>query len=74
LPDNEEAAMTWTWRLESVDGGPLTDPASPPHANQSDAESWLGEHWRELADTGVVQVTLLDGGTQVYGPMLLGED
>jgi len=74
LHENEEASMTWTWQLESVDGSALTDPASPAHPSQSDAESWLGEHWRELADTGVVQVTLLDDGTQVYGPMSLGED
>lgn len=66
--------MSWIWRMESVDGAALSEPASPPHASQSDAESWLGEHWRELADAGVVQVTLLDEQTQVYGPMSLGED
>ena len=66
--------MTWTWRLESVDGTVQTDTASPMHASQSDAESWLGEQWRELADAGVAQATLLDGTTQVYGPMSLGED
>jgi hypothetical protein len=66
--------MTWTWRLESVDGRVLSDPASPVHNSQSDAESWLGEHWRELADAGVAQATLLDAGTVVYGPMSLAED
>ncbi|MEP7021858.1 MAG: hypothetical protein ABI808_14525 [Pseudonocardiales bacterium] len=66
--------MTWTWRLESVDGSELSDPASPAHSNQSDAESWLGEHWRELAAAGVTQVTLLEADKQVYGPMPLGED
>jgi len=66
--------MTWTWRLESVEGTALTDPASPGHTNQSDAESWLGERWRELADAGVAQATLLDAGAEVYGPMSLGED
>ncbi|PZS35385.1 MAG: hypothetical protein DLM58_04005 [Pseudonocardiales bacterium] len=66
--------MTWTWRLESVDGSELSDPASPAHSNQSDAESWLGEHWRELAAVGVIQVTLLEADKQVYGPMPLGED
>lgn len=66
--------MTWTWRLDSVDGSEVSAAASPSHANQSDAESWLGEHWRELADEGVAQVTLLEAGTDVYGPMSLGED
>lgn len=66
--------MPWTWRLETVDGAALSEPASPAQPSQSDAESWLGEHWRELSDAGVVQVTLLDGGTQVYGPMSLGQD
>ncbi len=66
--------MTWMWRLESVDGTGLSEPVSAAHGSQSDAESWLGEHWRELADAGVAQVTLLDAGTVVYGPMSLGED
>ncbi|MCU1657659.1 MAG: hypothetical protein JWO57_2315 [Pseudonocardiales bacterium] len=66
--------MSWTWRLESADGTALTSPASPSHPNQSDAESWLGEQWRELADAGVVRVTLLDNGTEIYGPMSLAEE
>jgi hypothetical protein len=66
--------MSWTWRLEAADGTPVTGPAAPAHPNQSDAESWLGEQWRELAEAGVAQVTLLEGGTEVYGPMSLAED
>jgi hypothetical protein len=66
--------MTWTWRMESVDGTELTEPASVAHGNQSDAESWLGEQWRALVEAGVAQVTLLEGDTVVYGPMSLGED
>jgi hypothetical protein len=66
--------MTWTWRLESVEGKELTEPVSPSHGNQSDAESWLGEQWRELAEAGVAQVTLLEAETEIYGPMSLGED
>jgi hypothetical protein len=65
--------MAWTWRLESADGSALEQPAVPEASNQSDAESWLGEQWRELADAGVAQVTLLEDGTKVYGPMSLGE-
>lgn len=65
--------MTWVWRLEDADGNELPNPNSPTHGNQSDAESWLGEHWRELAKAGVAQATLLDGARKVYGPMSLAE-
>ena len=37
--------------------------------NQGDAESWLGENWRDLLDKGVATVTLFDGDDEVYGPM-----
>lgn len=50
------------------------DPASlgveiPPADNQGDAESWLGENWRDLLERGIATVTLLDGDERVYGPM-----
>jgi hypothetical protein len=65
--------MTWQWRLEDPTGAAI-DPASvgvpvPESDNQSDAESWLGENWRELLARGVATVTLFDGETEVYGPM-----
>ena len=42
---------------------------------QGDAETWLGEIWRELLDAGVDAVVLLDDGREVYGPMSLhGQD
>lgn len=63
--------MGWIWRLEDADGTTLRGPANPEHQNQSDAESWLGERWRELAEAGIAQVTLFDGDTTVYGPMPL---
>ena len=40
----------------------------------ADAESWLGESWRELADAGVATATLFSAGTYVYGPMPLSEE
>lgn len=70
-------AMAWTWRLEDAAGRELTappGPSAPSHSNQSDAESWLGEQWRELAAAGVAQVTLLDSGSVVYGPMPLSAE
>lgn len=39
--------------------------------SQSEAESWLGESWRELAAVGVDAVTLFEEGAEVYGPMSL---
>ena len=65
--------MSWTWRFEDADGTALREPAAPVHGSQSDAESWLGEQWRDLRAQGVAQVTLLDGGTEVYGPMSLSD-
>ena len=66
--------MAWTWRLEDNTGAELDEPVVPQHANQADAESWLGEHWRELGEAGVAQVTLLDAGSVIYGPMPLTEE
>ena len=66
--------MAWTWRLEDAEGAALDQPAVPAHASQADAESWLGENWRELREAGVGQVTLLDAGSVVYGPMSLSDE
>lgn len=69
--------MAWRWRFLSPDGGQvpgLDDGSGRPDAGfptQSDAESWLGEHWRELAEAGVDAVVLLQDGREVYGPMSL---
>jgi hypothetical protein len=40
-------------------------------ADQLAAEEWLSEHWRDLVDAGVDEVTLLCDGEVVYGPMSL---
>jgi hypothetical protein len=65
--------MSWHWRFDDP-AGTAIDPTSlgvepVPADNQGDAESWLGENWRELLDRGVATVTLFDGDTEVYGPM-----
>jgi hypothetical protein len=44
---------------------------SPVFDDQPTAEEWLSEHWRDLADGGVDEVTLLCDGEIVYGPMSL---
>ena len=56
--------MSWHWRLEDP-AGAAVDPASlgvevPVTDNQGDAESWLGENWRDLLDKGVATVTLFN--------------
>jgi hypothetical protein len=64
---------SWTWRYEAPDGSYLTSPALPTSGfpNQADAESWVGESWRDLLGQGVDAVTLLRDGEVVYGPMSL---
>jgi hypothetical protein len=62
--------MTWTWRY-SPEGTEAED--SEPFSNQSDAESWLGEAWRHLAEAGVAGVSLYEEDRLVYGPMPLSE-
>ena len=69
--------MAWTWRYERGDGAelnPAEAPTGEPFPTQSDAETWLGENWRELLSAGVDQVMLLDSGRVVYGPMSLHSD
>ena len=65
--------MTWTWRYEGPDGSPVEAgpdaPAQPDHPTQSDAESWVGEVWRDLLAAGVASVSLYEGDRKVYGPM-----
>ena len=67
--------MSWTWQLEDPTGAPV-DPAAlgvevPECDNQGDAESWLGEVWRDLLERGIATVTLHEDGERVYGPMSL---
>lgn len=76
-PTPEE--QPWAWRLRDAAGGELAAPADPGaagllaqrFASQGDAESWLGEVWRELLDAGARSATLLEADREVYGPMSL---
>lgn len=63
----------WRWRLLDADAAEV-DVASElvqTFPSQSDAESWLGEFFADLADAGVDQVVLLEADREVYGPMSL---
>ena len=53
------------------DSGELRDVPKEAFGSQSDAESWLGESWRALLESGVDQVTLLEESRIEYGPMSL---
>ncbi len=58
--------MPWTWRYLTVAGGPATPASSEGFPTQADAESWLGESWRDLMEEGVERVTLLEDGREEY--------
>ena len=66
------AKAIWRWRLEDASGAEVSaaDP-SPTFPSQSDAESWVGEVYEDLAEQGVDAVTLFEGDREVYGPMSL---
>lgn len=68
---------SWRWRFEDASGAEvgLPEGSAPSGASgfssQSDAESWVGEVWRDLLEAGVDQVTLFEVDREVYGPMSL---
>jgi hypothetical protein len=51
--------------LEDADGNAIDTPDSDL-GSQGDAESWLGERWREFAEQGAAAAILLEDGRQVY--------
>ena len=69
--------MTWSWAFVGPSGseiaveGVAEDQSFP---TQSDAETWLGEEWRTLAEAGVAAVTLREETRAVYGPMSLSPE
>ncbi|HLU33907.1 MAG TPA: hypothetical protein VKZ74_07865 [Natronosporangium sp.] len=62
--------MAWSWRYEGPDGEAMPGPAET-FASQSDAESWLGQVWRRLAESGVTTVVLMEGDREEYRMSLL---
>jgi hypothetical protein len=69
--------MGWNWQLETREGSPsvgaLEVGAQPADGfpSQAEAETWVGEVWRDLLTEGVDAVTLFEDGRRVYGPMSL---
>ncbi|MGW2870121.1 hypothetical protein [Kitasatospora sp. NPDC001225] len=66
--------MVWTWRYEKADGSAVTpDAGQEEFAGQGDAETWIGETWKQLAEDGVDTAVLLEDDRVVYS-MSLGEE
>jgi hypothetical protein len=61
--------MAWAWRYEGANGQP--DGGSESFPSQSDAESWLGQSWRELVSAGVVTAVLVEDDRVEYRMSLL---
>jgi len=65
--------MTWQWRYQGSGTGGDVGEISEELPSQSDAESWLGEQWRELLAAGVDEVTLEENGRKEYSMPLTAE-
>lgn len=62
--------MPWSWRYEGADGQTVAGPAET-FGSQADAESWIGQTWRELAAGGIGSVVLLEDERVEYRMSLL---
>ena len=73
LRDPGGARPAWHWRYEDSSGAEVTVGRLPEQdfPSQADAESWVGESWQDLLESGVDAVTLYEGDRLVYGPMSL---
>ena len=67
--------LSWHWLLHAADGSEIDVPAvmAPEQRfpSQAEAETWLGENWRDLRGGSVAAVSLVEAGRRVYGPMPL---
>lgn len=61
----------WEWTLYDDAGDRLAEPVTPVFTNQFDAETWLGEHWRSLANAGAATAQVLSGGHAAAAPVTL---
>ncbi|MCW2527479.1 MAG: hypothetical protein JWM76_2339 [Pseudonocardiales bacterium] len=65
--------MSFTWRFVPDDTGVEIDPVDRNFPSQSDAESWVGEHWRRLSEAGVESVELVENGASLYDMALTAD-
>jgi len=67
--------MSWSWQYLDNNDQVIDSPVEPcvtsTFPNQSDAEAFVSDTWRELRAAGISAVTLVDGDRVVYGPMSL---
>ena len=65
-------SVTWSWRYQDADGNQMPPPDNDEtFGAKGDAESWLGEVWRTLLDSGVTQVELLEDERVEYSMPLV---
>ena len=62
--------MPWMWQYQDAEGQPVAGPTET-FSSQADAESWVGQAWRDLAASGVAQVTLVEDDRVDYTMSLL---
>lgn len=61
----------WQWVLRDEQGAAVPGAASPAFSARFDAEVWLGERWRTLAQNGAHDAELRHAGTVVGRPVRL---
>jgi hypothetical protein len=62
--------MAWAWRYEDAEGLAADGP-NEAFSSQSDAESWIGQTWRELLAAGIIWVELVEDERKEYRMCLL---
>ncbi|WP_454228836.1 hypothetical protein [Propioniciclava flava] len=64
--------MSWSWSSPQADDALAASTGlGQGFPSQADAEAWLTENYDLLEDAGLDDVTLLQDGQVVYGPMSL---
>ncbi len=65
--------MSWRWEATLAPNVTIGEqeltPLNQEFPTQGDAESWLGEAYPDLLDSGVTAVSLFEDARFVYGPM-----
>jgi hypothetical protein len=59
-------------RYQTESGIPVDGP-DESFEDQAEAEAWFSDIWAELRAQGVDAVVLIEGESEVYGPMRLDE-
>ncbi|MEU9126724.1 hypothetical protein AB0D08_01190 [Kitasatospora sp. NPDC048540] len=63
--------MVWTWRFEKEDGSQVAaSGAEEEFSSQGDAESWIGESWKDLLEGGADRAVLRDDDRVIYSMSL----